>query len=264
MRCSLHGLCGLLIRLLLLSATVAFAAPASSIPAPPSDVRRTLGDGVVVDWTRRRLEVVATRHDNNPARDLRPLEQAAMTAIDARFEAALALVPVRPGYTWATLPDRQQLPSIPWRVAETRYHTGGSVDVVGAVDLRDVLAPWSTARAVPPPAPSLSDATGALIDARGIPVTPCYAPVLQTVSGEVLFDSIVWKDIAWQTTPVVWVADPMHAAARVAGLRPEMFLATGADTCTIGVADADAARWRERVAPVRAVGAGGVVIVVDP
>lgn len=256
-----------MLRLLLLTLAVAVAAPptaASAPPAPPSNVRRTLASGVVVDWTRHRLEVLATERDNNPARDLRPLEQAAMTQIDTRFEAELAKVPVRPGVTWAALPDRQELPSIPWRVAETRYHTGGSVDVVGAVDLREVLAPWSTSRAVPPPPPSTSDATGVLIDARGLTVEPCYAPVVQTVGGEVLFDSIVWKDIAWQTTPVVWVADPMHAEARAAGLRPEMFLATGADSCTIGVADEDAARWTERVSTLRAVGAGGVVIVVDP
>lgn len=256
-----------MIRLLLLTLAAAFAAPepaASTVPAPPSNVRRTLGNGVVVDWTRHRLEVLATEHDNNPARDLRPLEQAAMTQIDTRFDTALAKLPVRPGITWAALPDREELPSIPWRVAETRYHTGGSVDVIGAVDLREVLAPWSTSRAVPPPGPSTSDATGVLIDARGIAVEPCYAPVVQTVSGEVLFDSIVWKDVAWETTPVVWVADPMHSEARAAGLKPEMFLATGADTCTIGVADEDGPRWKERVASLRAVGGGGVVIVVDP
>lgn len=254
-------------RLFLLTLAAALAAPeptASTVPAPPSNVRRTLADGVVVDWTRHRLEVLASEHDNNPKRDLRPLEQAAMTQIDARFEAALAKLPVRPGVTWASLPDRQELPSIPWRVAETRYHTGGSVDVIGAVDLREVLAPWSTSRAVPPPGPSTSDATGVLIDARGLGVEPCYAPVVQTVSGEVLFDSIVWKDVAWETTPVVWVADPMHTEARAAGLKPEMFLATGADTCTLGVADEDAARWKDRLTSVRALGKGGVVIVVDP
>ena len=63
---------------------------------------------------------------------------------------------------------------------------------------------------------------------------------------------------------MVWVADPMHTEARAAGLKPEMFLATGADTCTLGVADEDAARWKDRLTSVRALGKGGVVIVVDP
>jgi hypothetical protein len=246
---------------LFLSTSLTTALAGEPIP----DVVRDLGAGTRVNWTQLRLEVTDGARDPTVGHDARPLEQRSIKAIEARLPAALALVPIRPGETAGSAGaiDANHA-ALGWRVAETRYFTSGRVEVVGAVELRDELAQWSTDRAVTrdegaqPAGP-----TGVLIDARGLGLSPSYAPDVRDPDGKVLFDGTLWRHVSYASAPVVWVSDAAAPDAAAAGESPEMFVAASASGGAIVLTAADAARFHEKVEGTDAVRTGHVVVVVD-
>ncbi|MCB9665529.1 MAG: hypothetical protein H6732_15560 [Alphaproteobacteria bacterium] len=243
---------------------IALLLAALALAGPFADVRRPLGGGASVNWTRLRLELAVAEADPTLALDARPLEMRAIRRIDDEIARALEAVPLRPGVRLGEGADvAASRIRRSWHVAESRYFDSGRIEVVGAVDLQDVLAPWSTARSVVLPAALPSDPTGVVIDVRGLPLLPSYAPQVVDEAGELLYDAVVWKHLAFQTPPAVWVSDPAAPEAGVAGARAWLAVAAAAREGVVVLAAADAARWRAEVAPAVAHGAGSIVLVVD-
>ena len=228
------------------------------------DVRRSLGGGVVANWTELRLEVVGVAVDPTLALDTKPLEQRAITAIDARVGDDCARVPLRGEVTLADVAPRVAAEALnSWTISEGRYHENGVVEVVGVVELQPLAAGWMSKRAVPGPPLTGEGATGVVVDLRGTGIRPTYAPVIVDKQGEVLYDSVLWADVAFLRAPVVWVSDPAHPEAQRAGASPSFFVAS-ADGARIVLAPREAQRFRTEVVPTRMIGEGAVVLVVDP
>lgn len=244
--------------------TLLLALVLGGLAAEP--VRRPVSGAASVNWTEGRLEIVARAEPVSGSTDPRALEQAAIRDVAALVEGALDAVPVDPAQRLGSVPglpvDRA---ARSWRVVETRYFASGPVEVVGGVPLSDVLAPWNTGRAETVPETPLPDkASGLVVDARGLDVTPVWSPRIEGPGGEVLYDGVLWSHLAWETAPVVWVDDPATAAAGIAGDTPVLALASegGWGRVVLGPDDADAVR--STFVGTSAHRSGTVVIVVDP
>lgn len=228
----------------------------------PQTVRSALADDVAVDWTLSRLEVSATGRHETFRTDLALAEQEAMDRVAARIGLAIEGVPVREGLEAARIAEVVARAGAAWTVVETRYHPDGRVDVVGAVDLRDVFGPWMASRAVVPPTQEAPVRSGVLLDARGMTVRACYAPRVLGADSVTRMDAALWLDVAGGTPPAVWVttpADPRGVA--VAGADPVMLRVEAVEGCTLWLgADATAA-WDREVAGTRLTGEGRVLIV---
>jgi hypothetical protein len=232
---------------------------------PFADVRRPLEDGAWVNWTRLEVEVEASAFDPLLKVDSKPLEQAAITEVDGRIGSVCALVPLAPGVRLGDVRDRIiQEARGAWRLDEGRYYASGRVEVRGVVDLQPMAAPWMASRAANAPEVPVKGPTGVVVDLRGIPVTPTYAPEIVDPNGEIVYGGTVWRDAAFLRAPVVWVSDPAHPQAQRAGAEPAFFIAAGALGAKVVLSAADAARFRAEVSPTRASGEGAVVLVVDP
>jgi hypothetical protein len=242
----------------------ALALAVTAVAGEPPDVRRPLGGGAEVNWTRLEVEVVGVGIDPTLKVDTKPLEQIAISSIDARVGDDCARVPVRAGERLGAVAPRVTLDALnSWSIREGRYHAHGPVEIIGVVSLQPLLAPWMKQRSVPGPPISREGPTGVLIDARGQTVQPTYAPRVLGAGGEVLYDSVLWEDVAFLRAPVVWVSDPAHSEARRAGDTPAFFMATARGADLILSAE-DTARFLAEIAPTRMLGDGGVVVVVDP
>jgi hypothetical protein len=237
---------------------------ASAWAGEPTDVRRAIGQGVDVNWTRLEVEVVGRAVDPTLKLDSKPLEQRAISLIDERVGADCGRVPVRADALLSELAGKAATDARNgWSIREGRYYADGPVEIVGVVALQPLLAGWMRQRAVPGPPLAEGGVSGVLIDLRGQVIRPTYAPRVLGPEGEVLFDSVLWDDVAFLRAPVVWVSDPAHAEARRAGGSPAFFVATARDTDIVLSAE-DAARFLAEVVPTRAIGDGSVVLVVDP
>ncbi len=231
----------------------------------PEPVVVDLTDAVRVDWTALRVEVREAARHPTFRQDLTFAEQAALDKVAAQVPSAVEAVRVRDGVTADRLEDVGARALAAWSVVETRYHRGGRVEVVGAVDLRPVLGPWMASRAdVPPSGADEDGASGIVLDARHTAVQPCYAPRLLGHDGEVRFDGEVWQDVATGTPPARWVSTPADpVAGQTAGDRPVFLSAASADGCALVLtADATAA-WDAEVRGRRIAGEGRLVLVVS-
>lgn len=236
-----------------------------SAAEPAADVRRPLSAGASVNWTRLLVEVRAVGDDALQKLDSKPIEQRAIHAVDQRIGEDCAGVPLRADVRLGDVRERIRTDAMnAWRIIESRYHAAGQVEVVGTIELLPLFSPWQHQRSLAAPVVDHPGATGVLIDARGLGAGPVVAPRVLGPEGEVLYDGTVWKDVAWQRAPVVWVGDPAHPAAAAAGTEPAIFVAVGAALGEVQLSAADAARFKAEVVPTRALGDGAVVIVVDP
>lgn len=227
-------------------------------------VRRPVGDRAAIDWSRLVLEVSATGFDPLLKSDSKPLEQQAISAIDARIGGLAALVPLRADLRLGDASPHAAKDALAgWIVRESRYYAAGPVEVVGELDLQPVAAMWLSERAAAPPAEG-GGPTGVLIDARGRGVEPVLAPVITDPGGAVLYDGTVFRDVAYARAPVAWVSDPAHPDAQRAGREPAFFVAIAGGVGSIQLGEGDAVRFRGTVSGSRAIGEGSVVIVVDP
>lgn len=229
------------------------------------DVRRPLATDAVVNWTLHQVELTTEAYDPNLVSDARPLEQRAMDAANARMADVAYQVPIFGDMVLGEAKGvelRRQAAA--WQIAASRYHASGKVAVVGTLALGPVLAPWSVARSVDIPPDLPTAVSGVVIDARGLGLTPTWAPRIVSADGEVLFEGVQWRHVAWDSPPVVWVSSPMAPAAQAAGETPALFVAAGTDGRALTLSAEDAARWMAEVAVTRGVGAGAVVVVVDP
>jgi len=240
---------------------VSVAAFAGEVPA----VRRPLAPDVVVDWTALAVEVRSTARHPTFRNDLTFAEQAAFDQVATRVATAVEEVPVRDGVIAGRTGEVGSRALAAWSVAETRYVRDGRVEVVGRVSLAKVLEPWMSSRTVDPPTGETSEPSGVLIDARGLPVDPCFAPRVLGPDGVARFEGVLWHDVAGGTAPARWVTTPADPrAAEVAGDEPVLLSAAAVDGCTLTLDAPSGARWDAQVAGARVAGEGRLVLVVDP
>jgi hypothetical protein len=278
----------------------AWASGPSSEATGGLHARRSLGDGVVLDWTSMVLEVRAWQDDPLARTDNKPAEAEAMRQVDAQVRAMLGQLPVRRGVRLEDVRGPESaLAGDPWGVVETRYYTGGPVEVLGRSEILPLVAAWQHARSVESPPmrgkgatqgavpaavlAALNDAgrgkkgearptppvpeppkppTGVVLDVRGTAVQPVMAPRILDAGGAVLFDSVMWKDVAYSKSPVTWVGNPAASEAAIAGERPIFAMGRASPEGEI-VVDEPAASQLRGVAGERFLGAGCVVVVVD-
>jgi hypothetical protein len=154
-----------------------------------------------------------------------------------------------------------------WRVSETRYLSGGGVEMDAEVDLYAWLRPALVSRAQgQPQPPSPEGQTGLLIDARHLAFRPCVAPEVQLADGTVFYSA---AEVAPQTAsvhpPVVYVSDPAVPSASVrAGSQPEFITAASSTgKCTLKLSEQDSSILPNRAGVKGWLATAKVVIVVD-
>jgi hypothetical protein len=241
-------------------------AEASDAPlaSPPADVVRPVGRDAVVNWTQLRLEVETSATSTSSAQSMESLEQAAIDRLGGALGAALGLVPLAPDARVQTLEGFEAERAVSgWTITETRYGPGERVTVVGAAALRPALGAWSVSRAVVPPVKPPEGPTGVVVDARGLEVTPTWSPRIVDPAGEVLYDGVLLRSVAYDRVPATWVTSVVAPAASTAGLRPAVLLAGAVREGAIVLVAEDAARWRAEVASTAAAANGTLVVIVD-
>jgi len=154
-----------------------------------------------------------------------------------------------------------------WRVRETRYLSGGGVEMDGVVDLHAWLRPALQAKAQGvPQSPTPDGQTGLLIDARHLAFRPCLAPEIRTVDTTLLFGiaSVATQTVTEQS-PVVYVTDPADPrASERAGSQPEFVTAASSTgKCTLILSEQDSSILPAREGLAGWLATARVVIVVD-
>jgi hypothetical protein len=246
------------------AASAVAAAPARSGGATLVDVRRPMGAEAEIDWTHLTLEVRAHGYDPLLKSDSKPLEQAAISVVDRTIGELAARVPVRADLVLGDANPRLALDVLgAWRVHESRYYDAGPVEVIGTVDLQPLAAGWQWQRATSAPE-EVPGPTGLLIDARGKGVEPVLAPSLVDELGAPLYEGALWKDVAYQRAPVVWVSDPAHPEALRAGAQPIYMVAAGGGPGRVVIGNADLDRFKAAASVGRLLGDGAIVVVIDP
>ncbi len=235
------------------------------------DLRQALSSEAAINWTTLTIEITTSAWGRGVGAATKALEARAREGIPAKVAAASRRVPVHGD---VTVSDLLQDPSLNtaingrverWVVTEARYFTSGRVELLAELPLQELLKPWALQRAPLSPDPQRSTRfTGLLVDARGLSVTPAYAPRLLAESGEELWSGRVWDDVVLFQTPVVYVPDPAHPASARAGLQPLVVRAVETRGPDLVLAETDRVRFRTALGDARAVGEGTVVVVIDP
>jgi hypothetical protein len=241
----------------------------ASAMAGDGAVHENLGHDVRVNWTTLSLEIdgVAWRKG---AQTWQSIEQMARREVDAAVRQAVGSVRVTGGARVADLVADEALGEaigsrIPrWEVEEAVYATSGKVALRATLSLQDLLKPWTLqiASAADGGAVDPSWPTGLVVDARGLRAAPAYAPRLVDVAGTSLYAGELREDRAVQVAPYVFVSDPAHPAAAVAGDAPLTVQATEARGSDLVIGEPGAAlRIAEIAGPV--LSRGAVVVLVD-
>jgi hypothetical protein len=234
------------------------------------EVVTQLAPGVRVSWTRSML-IVERRESLQGASGVMGAEKAARAAVEAALAESVGSMPVRADLNLAAIEGQTRFAQhfahekAQWGVGEVRYHTSGDVTVIGEVGLGDLLRSWVMSEAGARSPPSDPHAcTGLVIDARGVPVQPVYAPRVVGAAGEVLYASRLDADRAPDRTPATWVVDPAHPASARAGASPCFARATAGGLGEVAVGPDDTRRILSELTGRRVMGEGALVIVVDP
>lgn len=244
-------------------------ADAARAASPVDDVREPVAQGVHIDWTTLTLEVWSDTL-GRPTQTLEAVEQLGRREIDVALQQSYGGVRVT---STALLRDlvaderlgaavQSRLPR--WTVTEAVYGSSGRVKLAASLSLQDLLQPWSTqiARAgSPPPAPD--GPTGLLVEARGTGARPAFCPRLLDPAGQPLYSGELYEEQAVTLAPYLFVSDPAHPAAALAGPAPVWVKATRREGESDLVLDAEgAARVAELAESL--LGRGRIVVVVDP
>lgn len=233
-----------------------------------------------VNWSTMTLQVTS-RSDRTVGawKDRRVQEQDALDRLGPLLTEAALRIRVRP----EVRADDLTRPSVPetdvlartlrerladWRVLETRYLSGGGVEMDGVLDLQDWLRPaLLTVAAGQPQTPNPSGPTGVLIDARPLAFRPCVAPTITLADDTIIYDaSRITPDTVRVHTPVVYVTDPVApAASKRSGSQPLFISAeSSANDCVLRLSRSDSNRLRENTALSGLIATAKVVIVVAP
>jgi hypothetical protein len=270
-----------MIRWFLLIPVLAWADdPAPPVPPPPPkphDVKVELSGGVTVNWTNLTLEITASASGGGVGGDRRTVEQNARFDAGPRLMGAMESLDVDGMRHFSDLEADAKLSSAMrarkdhWAVAETRYFASGKVEIDAVASVQELLKPYSLSRARQAPdwlAAGIDESkvpTGLLVDARGLSISPVFAPSIVDPSGTILFDGALWQADAAMRAPVTWVSGADHPAVpRTVGDRALSVKAIEARPGTLVVAAADADRIRAEILDQRPIGSGAVVVVLDP
>jgi hypothetical protein len=235
-----------------------------------------------IDWSAMVLRVTARGDRTVGAWKGRSIQEAdALRRLEPMLFQAARLIRVHPGVRAAALLDADPLinpnlvrqlndglkKQIAWRVSETRYLSGGGVEMDAEVDLFAWLRPALMAKAQGQPQPPEPDAqTGLLIDARHLAFRPCMAPEVQLSDGTVLYSAAqVSAPVASVQPPVVYVSDPAAPTASLRAGRQPAFLTAAASTglCTLVLSEQDSKLLPTRAGLTGWLATARVVIVVD-
>lgn len=232
--------------------------------------------GGSIDWTRLVMTVTVQSDQRVGAwMDRRLQEQDAMDRLGPQVRLLADRVRVTPDTLVADvlagegdLARRVGDALSGWEVVEARYHEAGAVELSAELDLRRSLKPVLTSLATTEAPPKgEGEATGLLIDARGLPFEPCLVPRVITSTGTVLFGAQrLSADGIEYEAPVVYVTDPADArAVRRAGERPILVRAASVVRGGELMLDPEAGRRVEESSDLASIAAGGrVVVVVGP
>lgn len=239
-------------------------------PAMPEDFREAVAGGQI-NWTTLRVETTRSWTGSGVDNSRRTVEhQAYLTLGDGVANALSAMQVSAPArfpelYEDVGLGDALQSRSSRWYVLEAHYFTSNRVELIGALDLPELLRPWTLKRAVDAPnVPLETKYSGVLIDARGLGARAAFAPRLVDEAGAILWDGQLWADVATRTTPALFVSTPAHPASLRAGEAPLPIIASAAEGASLTLNAQEAARLAEASAGTRLLGDGRVVIVLDP
>lgn len=243
---------------------------ALALAGEPEDVRQELSSGAWINWSQLTVEVEARAQSGGVA-TYKSAEAEARRVMGPRLATAARQVSVDGAVTLGDLEDGPAMGEsvatrmARWSVSEARYHASGKIELVGTLSLRELLKPWTLASALEAPAsPDEPAYTGLVIDARGLELSPVWAPTLQSDDAETLWNGTLWEDVAYERAPVVYVSDAAHPAAARAGNNPLFVRATAAEAGKLTLSDEDAVKLRTAFSRGRALGDGRVVLVVDP
>jgi hypothetical protein len=229
-----------------------------------------------IDWTRQRLVVEASSDRGSGAiRDLKAVEQAARAELAPRLEAAARAVRFSGEADAGELLDGGGVVSemlgdnlLRWRVTEARYFTSGRVELRAELELQPWLSPAVLGVADGHEDPTLeSRHSGVLIDARGLDLTPSFAPRVLSPTGAPLYSAAqLSQEAAARLTPVVWVTDPADAAAGERAGDAPLFLraASVSEGCDVVLDARDAALVEVLAGESDLLARARVVVVIDP
>lgn len=257
-----------------LLAALLLIAPVLASDAEPyrfASVTQALAGGRI-DWTELRLEISARSDRTMGAwKDRRLQEQDALDGLAPRVLALAERVAVTPERDAAGLMSeegdlaRRLGNSVSaWQIEETRYFSGGGVEMDAVLDLRLWLRPALVSLAAPGQAPAVQEgSTGLVVDARGLPFEASLAPTLLGADGAVLMRAQdLTEEAARSVGAVLYVTDPADPrAAERAGSAPVFSQAASVRDGALVLAPASAASLD--AALPRLVASGRVVIVMD-
>lgn len=239
--------------------------------AEPEDVRQSLDEHIVLNWTRLTLEVSASADAHGIASNRRTVEQHARREVGPRILEGVSQIPVDHKTKVSDLeadpalgePIRSRISR--WTVTESRYYASGRVELLGELPLQTLLKPWVLASAVSETTPEESSFTGLILDARGLRVHPAYAPRILAEDGEVVFTGQLSREAAVAMTPVVYVADAAHpVAAQRGGAEPLFLDVSSVRGPDLVLSEESMIRVRAGLSGTERLHNGQVVIVVDP
>jgi hypothetical protein len=225
-----------------------------------------------VDWTALELHVTARSDRSFGAwKDRRMQEQDALDALGPKVRELATGLRVTPDHRVQDLltgdpklASRLEDGLQSWKVSETRYHTGGGVEMSAKLDLHAWLRPALASIATQVETTGEpGDATGVVIDARGQALTLPLAPRVQAADGRVLIDlSLISAEVVQTQAPVRYVTDPADPAAwKRAGDAPLFARATDTSGGAWVLAEGAPLATDPRLAPL--VAQGRIVVVVD-
>lgn len=253
--------------------SLASAAAPELAPAPPSEVpnvEEVVGPGVRVDWSLLTLEVW-TDTVGRPTQTLEAVEQLGRREVDVAFQQSVGRVRVTSSSLLGQLVADPRLGAavqsrLPrWNVTEAVYGTSGRVSLSASLSLQDLLQPWTLqiAKAGSAPPVDPADPTGLLVDARGTGARPAFCPRLLDPDRRPLYAGELYEEQAVTLAPFLFVPDPAHPLAALAGASPVWVRAIEREGESDLVVDAaGAARIAELSDTL--LGRGRVVVVVDP
>lgn len=243
---------------------------AVALAAEPAPVRVVVSDEVSIDWTRLVLQVTTSAVGRGVGATRKAVEHDARQEIEPAVYDGVRKVRVTPELTVDDLLDggatglALETRTRRWFVSEARYFASGRVELVAELSLQELLKPWTLSVARLAPASEVQPSyTGLLVDARGTGAVPAFAPRV-VHGGDVLWDGVLWDEIAVFQTPAVWVSDPAHPAAARAGQQPLIVRAVAARGAELELDTSDAVMFRTGLRDARLLGEGTVVVVVDP
>ncbi|MEL6341581.1 MAG: hypothetical protein AAFV53_00515 [Myxococcota bacterium] len=254
--------------------SIGHADPPITPPITPPVVQRVSGG--TIDWSTLKLEVVVKSQLSRGAwQDRKLQEQDALDRLNRQITAIARKVPVTPTVTageliddGGDLGDRLTAGLRRWSVEETRYHNRGGVELVGTLDLRTWL--WPALASMSTEAGQLSlegaQATGLVIDARGLAMPLSISPVVAGPSGPLMQAQDFSEEAARRRAPVLYVTDPAdpRAAAR-AGDNPVLVRAerVDEDSGALILSPQTSARLTQSGALDAVANTGNVVIVIQ-